>query len=307
MTVYRKPGREVERFQLLERIGSGGLAEVFLAEEIDTGRRVALKRLLEHLADNETFVDLFRDEAHIAAQLNHPNICRFIEAGEIPGIGRYIAMEHIDGADLATLLKAAAGPLKQGLAAYIVSEVCAGLEHAHRRTGPDGQSLEIVHRQVTPSNVMVSRAGDVKLIDFSTARARGRCTKTEPGVLKGQLGYMAPETIQGLDVDHRADIFGAGTLLYELLTGRRAFLGEGDFGTLQLNRRAQPADPRKVNPKISELLELAVLRALARDPGDRYQSAAELLWDLTEAIPNDKRVQQDRAAEMISRLMPARR
>jgi len=275
------------KYILLERISVGGMAEVFKAKTFGVkgfARMVAIKRILPQLAEDANFVDMFISEAKTAVELNHPNLCQVFDLG-LEGNEHYIAMEYIQGKDLLALhnlCRRTRQRLPVPLAAYIGARMADGLDYAHRRRGPDGQSLGIVHRDVSPQNVLVTYDGGIKVIDFGIAKARARDHKeTAAGILKGKFGYMSPEQIDGgRHIDHRSDIFAIGTVVYELLTGRRLFLGDSDFATLEKIRNATYEPARALNPDIPPELDAMLARALARDPDDRYPWASELAEDL---------------------------
>jgi hypothetical protein len=244
---------------------------------------IAIKKILPHLAEDAHFVDMFVAEAKMAVQLNHASICQILELGK-QGDDHYIAMEYISGKDLLSLhnhFRRTGTLLPVDLTAYIGARVAEGLDYAHRKRGPDGEPIGIVHRDVSPQNVLVSYDGAVKLIDFGIAKARVRMyEETQAGVLKGKFGYMSPEQVGAGEVDHRSDIFALGTVVHELLTSHRLFLGETDFGTLEQVRQARVAPPSQLNPDVPPELDRILLKALARDPEQRYQSAAEMADDL---------------------------
>lgn len=273
------------KYLLLERVNVGGMAEVFKAKHFGVEgfeRIVALKRILANIAEDRDFIEMFIDEAKVASQLNHANIAQIFELGKQDG-SYFIAMEYVAGRDLRSLFDRAKQlgvrvPIE--LACYVMLKVCEGLDYAHNKRDAKGNSLEFIHRDVSPQNVMVSFDGDVKLIDFGLAKATTNDYKTQAGILKGKFGYMSPEQIMGLPIDRRSDVFSAGIVLYEMLTGQRAFYGESDFATLELVRDVRIDPPRRHNPEIPEALERIVLRALAKDRELRYQTAMDLHDDL---------------------------
>ena len=246
-------------------------------------KRVALKKiLLQHAADPR-FVRMLVDEAKITVELSHPNIAQVLELGRDEG-SLFIAMEYVQGVPLIELMRWADAEGRVGQpfahAAHIIAEVAAGLEHAHQRTDGEGKSLGIVHRDVTPQNVMLSFGGAVKLVDFGIARAENRLNETRPGIIRGKLRYLAPEIAQGLEPDGRADIFCCGILLFELLTGEALYAPRSDLEAIEMATRALVRSPREVRPDIPDELERIVMRALAKDPADRYPSARALQDDL---------------------------
>lgn len=272
-------------YLLLDRINVGGMAEVFKAKAFGAAgfeRILAIKRILPTLLADQDFVRMFIDEARIAVQLNHANIAQIYELGQ-HGSHYYIAMEYLPSRDLRAILdnlveNGQIMPISQ--AAYIISRVCDGLDYAHRRRDPAGQPINIIHRDVSPQNILITYDGEVKIIDFGIAKAANRASQTQAGVLKGKFGYLSPEQVRGLPIDRRSDIFAVGVMLYEMLTGERLFIGESDYSTLERVRNAEVVPPTKYNKKISRDLEEVVLRALAREPEDRYAWASDLADDL---------------------------
>ncbi|MCB9654564.1 MAG: protein kinase [Deltaproteobacteria bacterium] len=266
---------------LHDRIGAGGMAEIFLATSRGIEgfeKRLVIKRILPTLSDDAQFVRMFIEEAKLCVSLRHPNIVQVYDLGEIEG-QYFIAMEYIDGRDLLKTLSSC-GRKQVGfpteIALFIIMEVLKGLDYAHNLTRPDGQPLNIIHRDVSPSNVLLSFEGEVKISDFGIAKASTR-EKTATGILKGKFGYMAPEQVTGAPIDHRADIFAIGIMLYELLTGHRLFAGKNDLAVLEKVRDARiDPQPHFYRPDLDEEIEEITLRALSRVPADRFQSAAEL-------------------------------
>ncbi len=271
----------IGRYEVLHRLGSGGMAEVFLGRARGEGgfeKLVAVKRILPHLAQNHEFVSMFIDEARISATLSHSNIGQIFEFGRADE-GYFLAMEFVPGVDLRGIhrrLKKQKSLAPPALAAYLIQQVCAGLEHAHGKCDPAGRPLGIVHRDVSPSNVLVSFEGEVKLIDFGIAKAARRMTETIGAGLKGKYAYMSPEQAHGRELDARSDVFGAGILLFELLTGKNPFLGEHDLATLERVRRARVAAPSSYRAEVDEELDAICLRALRREPTERFTSAGEM-------------------------------
>lgn len=273
-------------YKLVERLAMGGMAEVYLARPDDQPRLVALKRILPQIAADEDFVAMFIDEAKIAGQLNHPAVAQIYDLGKIDK-SYFIAMEYVSGHDLRVLWDRVrdAGELGRpsmtlALACHVVRKICEGLDFAHRSKDSRGRPLGIIHRDVSPENVLVSYDGDLKIIDFGVAKASGRLSKTQTGILKGKFAYMSPEQARGDLIDHRADIFAIGVILYELVTGERAFRAESDFGLLEKVRRVDVVPARALRPEIPRELERILLKALAREPGDRYPWASALAADL---------------------------
>ncbi|HEX4457356.1 MAG TPA: serine/threonine-protein kinase, partial [Polyangia bacterium] len=272
------------RYRLLERLGVGGMAIVYRAVvngPKNFSRTLVIKRVIPHLAHDPSFVTMLAAEARLAGLLLHPNIVQVHEFGDVDG-EYYLAMELVDGFDLNTILRQArqlnhAPP--QGLLCYMMSELAGALAYAHSLVDEDGQHLEIVHRDVTPSNVMVTRHGNLKLVDFGIAKAstHAREERTRTGTLKGKLSYMSPEQIQGLAIDGRTDIFALGVVFYECLTLRRLFKADTDAQTIRNVCDVEIMRPSMYTPGIDAELEQVVMRMLARDTAVRYQHADEIV------------------------------
>lgn len=287
-TVSENFPRDFGRYRLTGRIAVGGMAELFKAHI--TGMEgfekiVAIKKILPHLTDQEELVQAFVGEAKLAALLNHPNIVQIYEFGCING-GYFIAMEHLSGKDLSLISlqsKNRGIPVSLEHALYIVARVCEGLDYAHRRNDQQGRPLSVIHRDISPPNILVTYEGEVKIVDFGVAKAAGMNTKTRDGVIKGKVCYMSPEQASGLDVDHRSDLFSAGILLYEMATGQRMFTGD-PLHTLLRVREADFQPAESIAPELPQDLHAILHRALAKDPQQRYQSAAEMLLDIEESV-----------------------
>jgi eukaryotic-like serine/threonine-protein kinase len=275
----KKP-RPFGKYYLLERVNVGGMAEVFKAKSFGSDgfeRIVAIKRILPNIAEDPEFIVMFKDEAKISVQLNHPNIAQITDLNKVDDL-YYIAMEYVMGKDLRTIFERCKTDRKAmsiAQACFIMMKVCEGLDYAHHKRDVNGNELGIVHRDISPQNVIASNEGDVKIIDFGIAKAAGKASKTQAGILKGKFGYMSPEQVRGLPLDKRSDIFSLGIVLYEQLTGERLFVGESDFSTLEKVRNVEILPPSTYNRKIPEQLEGIVLKALAKDVEDRYQTAGD--------------------------------
>ena len=260
------------------------MAEIFLARETGLAgfeRYVIIKRILPNLLDDVDFIDMFLDEARLAARLTHPNIVHIYELGEEEG-AYYIAMEYVPGGDLHALVSRRPDrgvPLGEAL--YLTREVCAGLQFAHALAGPDGEPLGVVHRDVTPKNVLISVDGVVKIVDFGIAKARAKLSVTRPGDIKGTFAYMAPEQARGATVDRRADVYAVGALTYRLVTGKPAYPQTGD-SLLSAVRANQFLPPRQVNPLVPQAVEDIIMRAMALDPRDRYRTCGALRRELCD-------------------------
>jgi eukaryotic-like serine/threonine-protein kinase len=264
-------------YLVYERIGSGGMATVHRADllGVDGFRKpVALKRLWHHLTDDRDFVEAFAQEARLAGKLHHDNIAQAYDLGMI-GSTYFIAMEYVSGPTLLQLLNRlrAAGRIAPiDIAIEILVQLCEALDHAHTLRDTNGRALNIIHRDVSPTNVIVSNDGVVKLIDFGIAKAATSAIHTHAGVIKGKLAYIAPEYTFG-QLDHRADLFAVGVLAHELLTGERLFSADSDYETM-LNIREKPIPlPSERNPYVPADLDAIVMTALARDPASRWQNA----------------------------------
>jgi serine/threonine protein kinase len=269
------------KYLLLQRVSVGGMAEIFKAipegaQRID--QIVAIKRILPNIAEDREFIGMFIDEARIAGQLTHPNICRIYELGRV-GADHYIAMQFLWGRDLLKVMnryKRAGLLIPPPMAVFIAAHAAGALHYAHNKVDSSGTPLHIIHRDVSPQNIIVGYSGQTKLIDFGVARAASQSQKTQAGILKGKFGYMSPEMIRGLPVDHRSDVFAMGICLHEALTGSRLFYGETDFATLELVRDAKIVPPSAKVPGLPPELDAIVLKALSRDAELRYQTANEL-------------------------------
>jgi serine/threonine-protein kinase len=268
------------RFALLGRIAFGGMAEIFLARETPPGgatRHLVVKRILPHVADDEGFVTMFLDEARLAMRLSHPNICHIYEFGEQDGTW-FIAMEWVNGVPLGKLIRKAraAGGIPVPIAVKVIAGIAEALHYAHRARDEDGTPLEIVHRDVSPQNIMIGYQGAVKLLDFGVAKASTHATKTQAGVVKGKLAYMAPEQCRGEEIDARVDVFALGVCLYESISGRPLYHRQNEFETLKAVMDDPVPSLRAVRPELDPALDAIVMRALAKTPEERFQSAGEL-------------------------------
>lgn len=273
------------KYLLLERVNVGGMAEVFKAKAFGVEgfeRLVAVKRILPSIAEDQEFITMFVDEAKISVQLTHANIAQIFDLGKA-GDSFFIAMEYVHGKDMRAIFERAR---KRGetvpipMACYVAMKVCEGLDYAHNKKDAAGRELNLVHRDVSPQNLLLSYDGEVKVIDFGIAKAAGKANKTQAGILKGKFGYMSPEQVRGMELDRKSDIFAVGIVLYELLTGERLFVGESDFSTLEKVKNVEIMPPSTYNRRIPDELEQIVLKALAREPEDRYQTAMDLHDDL---------------------------
>lgn len=275
------------KYYLLGLIARGGMAEVYRARlrETTDPKILAIKVMRPQLAREPRFVEMFNDEGQLAMMLKNQSIVNTVEIGRIEG-RHYIAMEYIAGRDLTQCLRRCQEQTQRipiPHAVYIAARIAEGLNFAHNLRGTDGRPLNIVNRDVSPSNVRLSYDGAVKMLDFGIAQALMKFT-SEIGVLKGKFSYMSPEQIRGMHLDARTDVFSAGIILHEMLTTEKLFRGDTEFALMEKVRKADVPPPSKFNRRVNEKLDAIVLRALARDVGNRYQSAAELLADLNELL-----------------------
>lgn len=267
------------RYLLLDRLAIGGMAEVYVATERDErgGRLYAVKRMLPSLAEDEEFVSMFLDEARIVAQLAHPGVVAVHDLGK-HGDAYYIASEYVPGKDLRAVMKRTrrmGERIPVPLAAYLGFRVADALDYAHRKRDAQGHELRVVHRDVSPANVLVGFDGSVRIIDFGIAQAAFR-TRREETVLRGKFGYMSPEAASGDAVDRRSDVFALGVVLHEVLTGVRLFTGPTELAVLERVRSGEIPPPSRLNPAVPPGLDAVVLRALARDVHERWAWASEL-------------------------------
>jgi len=271
-----------DRYTISERVDQGGMAEVFrgVAESIQGFKKnVAIKRILPSLTKNETFVSMFLDEAKLSLFLQHANIVQVFDIG-VTENSYFLVMEFVNGCNLKALierLKAKGRRIEPAHAIYIMIECCKALHYAHHAEHPEtGEPLHIVHRDVSPPNILLSRMGEIKLVDFGLAKANSQIESTDPGVVKGKFSYLSPEAASGAEVDSRADIFAVGILLWEMFTGRRLFYGDTDYQTVELVRQARIPSIAALNPEIDPELEGIVRKSLERHPDRRYQQAGDL-------------------------------
>jgi serine/threonine-protein kinase len=277
---------EAQRYHVIERLAAGGMAEVYRGESAGIEgfrKKVAIKRVLPKLSANAEFINMFLDEARLGAYLSHSKCVQVFDIGQGAG-SHFIVMEFVDGADLKEVLEHLAATnqaMRVEVAVRIAQDICEGLAYAHQACDHAGRPLEIVHRDISPHNVLMTRHGEVKLVDFGLAKASSHLTAEDEDIVKGKFGYLAPEVTLGKKADKRVDIFAAGILLWEMLTGRRLFLGASDIETFKLVQAAQIQDPRHFRADISEDVVRVLARALAREPTQRYQTADEMARDLS--------------------------
>lgn len=266
------------RYELGERIGVGGMAEIFRGKAVAAGgfeKPVAIKRILPHLSQDQRFVNLLISEAKLLSQLRHRNIVQIFDVGLASDGQFFLVMEYVDGADLGNLygrLEAARKRLPLDLSLHIVADVCDALDYAHHARGPDDEPLGLVHRDVSPANILLSRSGEVKLTDFGIAKKAE--DHTGHGGVRGKFAYIAPEQAVNQHVDGRSDVYSAGVVLYELVLGHRLFSGMPDFDALRAVREGEITRPRQIDANIDPALEEILLTALSRDPNGRFESAS---------------------------------
>jgi eukaryotic-like serine/threonine-protein kinase len=288
--------RQFGKYTLLRAIASGGMAKVYLALQRAVAgfeKLVVIKRILPELSRDQAFVEMLLHEARTAATLNHPNVVQTFDVGEVEGT-YFIAMEHINGEDIRSVVRAMKRvgatefPLEHALS--IMLGVCAGLAYAHEKRDLEGNPLDIVHRDISPQNVLITFTGDVKVVDFGIAKTTEAAVgeSTQAGQLKGKVPYMSPEQAAGKDIDHRSDIFAVGIMLFELTTGRRLFKAKSEYETLKLICERDYPRPSQIRPGYPAQLEQVVMRALAKNPDDRYQNARDMQADLENFIRQER-------------------
>jgi serine/threonine-protein kinase len=277
------------RYTLLERLAVGGMAEVFRAKITSSHgfeKILVVKRILPHLAEDPNFVSMFIDEAKLTAQLTHPKIVQVLDFGDVGG-HFFTALEYIDGFDGLGLLRVAAQKrvhIPRSLSVFIVNDVLEALDYAHNARDMEGKPMQIVHRDISPSNIFISKRGDVKLGDFGIAHAQRRESKTQAGTLKGKYGYMSPEQVVGKPIDARSDLFAVGVVLAELLTGRRLFSAPADLDVLLKVRDVKLDRLDKYGADLPKALDRIVRRALQKNPRDRFSSATEFRDELADYL-----------------------
>jgi serine/threonine protein kinase len=286
---YFKP-KQFGKYLLLDRIAIGGMAEIYKAKQFGIEgfeKLIVIKKILPHLVEDKEFIDMFIDEAKIAVVLNHSNIAQVYELGHFDN-QYFIALEYIEGKNLREILKKCEDVnlrLSIDQATYIASELLKGMDYAHRkRDDATNQELKIIHRDISPQNIMLSYEGEVKIVDFGIARAEDKISQTQAGILKGKFHYMSPEQAKNLEIDQKSDIFSTGILLWEMLTARRLFLTETDFETLERVKTCKIPAPSKINTSVPEELDRIVLKLLAKDQTKRYQVASEAQQDLVKYL-----------------------
>jgi serine/threonine protein kinase len=295
MTEELKPGSRLGDCELLLRIGRGGMATVWVARERDKKgateeRLVAVKAMLPELAEESEFVRMFLDEVRLVRSIRHPNVVNVYDVGEHDGV-MWMSMEWVEGESLHTVI-AEAGKrraIPPEMAVKIIADAAAGLHAAHELKDENGGPRGVVHRDVSPHNILIGTNGIVKLVDFGVAKAVGRVSEaTRAGQLKGKFGYMSPEQARGKPIDRRSDVFALGIVLFELTTSRRLFRGESDIETLRLVISSRIPRPTSFDPQYPVELERIAMKALERDPAARYQTALELEQDLLTYLKSQR-------------------
>jgi serine/threonine-protein kinase len=291
----------LRRYSVVGKLAQGGMAEVYLARQLGPAgynKLVVVKRVRPHLANDADFVGMFVNEARLAAMINHPNVVQIFDLGDQPrpaslggGTDWFLAMEYLDGRDMLQVGRACRSNNKAvpfDVTARIIADACAGLDHAHGLKSPEGKSLDLVHRDMSPENVLITFEGQVKVVDFGIAKASDNLIKTQAGQIKGKLGYVAPEAILGKPVDARADVFAIGATLYLFLSGRPAFSGTNPMEIFERSLKP-PVPPREVNNRVPEQLDAICMKALAQDRDKRYRSAGEVRIALEQYLQSTGR------------------
>jgi eukaryotic-like serine/threonine-protein kinase len=278
-----------QRYRVVEKLESGGMAEVFRAESEGLQgfrKQVAIKRVLPHLSSKKKFISMFLDEARLSAQLSHSNCVQVFDIG-VGDNAFFIVMEFVDGANLKAIiehLKKHKRDFPVEAAVYISLEICKGLAYAHELTDSNGVPLHIVHRDMSPPNVLITKYGEVKIVDFGLAKANSQLEKSEPGIIKGKFSYLSPEAAMAQEVDARTDVYAVGIILWEILSGQRLFLGDTDFQTVKKVQSSVIPSISQINRHVPQELERIIDRALAREPAQRYQTARALGMDLSKFL-----------------------
>ena len=297
-------GEELGRYELIAHLSDGGMASLYLGRRIDPpdNRIFAIKAVHPHFLDDEQLVEMFRDEAGLSVRIRHPNVVRVEEVGEDRDL-HFLAMEYIHGCSLAQLLQALVRRRRRmspELATYLAMAVADGLHAAHETRGPAGEPLNVVHRDVSPQNILVSHTGEIKLIDFGIAKSRMQVHQSLSGAaVKGKLRYMAPEHAGRDAVDKRTDIYALGIILWELLTMRPLFWSDNDFELVKLVRDPQIEPPVQHAPHIPQALSDVVMQALARDKADRPASALAFRQALGSAMPLADALEEEQISELL--------
>lgn len=278
-----------QRYRVIEKIAAGGMAEVYRAESAGLEgfkKTVAIKRVLPHLSQKREFIGMFLDEARLSANLSHSNVVQVFDIG-VGDETYFIVMEYVDGANLKSIVEhhsKRGQPLPIETCCLVAVRMCEGLAYAHEVRDAKGEPLGIVHRDVSPPNVLISRHGEVKVVDFGLAKAKSQLEESQPGIIKGKFSYLSPEAAEGKQADQRTDIFAAGIILWEMLTSKRLFLGETDLATVRQVQKAEVPQLAAVMGDVPPGLQTVLDRALARDRDARYRSAREFGRDLNRVL-----------------------
>ncbi|CAN5900828.1 hypothetical protein BH11MYX3_BH11MYX3_30500 [soil metagenome] len=293
MEAALQEGTTSSRYTILGRLAGGGMADIYLARSSSIAgveKHVVLKRVLAEHGRDPQFAKMFRDEARLASQLQHPNIAQVLDVGILAG-SYFFTMEYVHGKDVRAVLQQLSREKRSlpiNLALTVAIGALAALHHAHEHTTAAGVPRRIVHRDVTPSNVMVSYEGAVKLLDFGVAKAAHRPEETKVGTIKGKIGYLSPEQCRTGPLDHRSDLFSLGIVLHEMLTGRRLFRNSSDFESMNAIINAPTPPPSGVRSGVSPALDAIVLKAMSKDPGERYATAAQMLEAIEELAETER-------------------
>ncbi len=304
----KKPRKRIGKYEILAQISSGGMAEVFLAVVPGPAgfrKFIALKRILPALRRDADFVKMFLDEARITASLSHSSIGQVLDLG-IESSELFLAMEYIPGRDLRRIRHACAERntrLPLGFSARVAKDICLALHYAHRFVDPSGTPAPVIHRDVSASNVMVTYAGNVKVIDFGVAKAKGSLQETRAGRVKGTRGYLSPEQATGRPLDGRSDLFSAGALLHEMLTGTQLFASENDLQSLHRLLIREMPRPSETNPEVPAALDEVVMKALGRAPEDRFADGREMAKAIERAVGAEL-FDDDAVAAQLAELFP---
>jgi len=302
------------RYDIIGELATGGMAQILLAKPSEPGgfkRLVVLKRILPHLADDKAFIQMFHDEARIVGTLDHPNVVQVHELEE-GSDGMFMVMEFLDGESMFGLMRRLTRlktQISHDLAIHLVAEACSGLHAAHEMRDDQDRPLDLVHRDISPHNLFVTYSGKLKVIDFGIAKTENRITRTETGQLKGKFEYMSPEQCAAQPVDRRADVYALGIVLYELVTGRRLFKRANELLTIRAVTEQPIIPPSELNPDCSPELEAVTMRALAREPEDRFESCAKMRRALLRVLREEHRspkLPEDQLLELMQELFPDR-
>ncbi len=294
---------QAPHYKILGRIASGGMGAVYLgahADDVTLSRLVAVKIIHEHLAENRVFTDMLLDEAQVAQRIDHPNVVGIIDVGEFLG-RHFVVMPYIEGGTLSEMVRRHRHHLPTGLLMKVLIDALNGLHTAHSLVGDDGQSLGLVHRDISPGNILIGTDGVARVIDFGVAKAASRITHTAPGTVKGKFSYMAPEQAMGDSIDLRADVFSAGVVMWTVLTGKRLFTGKNSAHTIRNLMTAEVLPPSRIRPKVPQCYDEVCLKALQRNPERRFQSAAEMAEALyTANLIAEKQISREEIGSWVS-------